>query len=131
MSPTKGNPTLQIRLEPVLHEKLKEAAGESTAGKTGGPALFVRRLIHRELKEPLAGKDLADLLELAARAEDEALWQPERAEELEHLFSDLACLVIAEKDLVRRNFAAQILGKMAAWMMEASPSRLEFPERKS
>jgi hypothetical protein len=38
-----------VRLEPEVMEALRERAGETTVGRAGGLALFVRRLIYEYL----------------------------------------------------------------------------------
>lgn len=115
----KGNPVLQTRLEPAMWDKLREAAGERTEGgsKPGGMSLFVRRLLYRELREPLPDGNLSDLLEMAAAVEDEATWsQPGKVKDL---FYDLVVMTHKETDPIRRNFAAQLLGALVATAEEA------------
>lgn len=107
-----------------MHERLKETAGDGGAGKAGGVALFVRRLIHRELEEPQKGGNLADLQELAARVEDPDLWKPERTKDLQELFCVVADIHHDDPDLVRRNYAAQVLGRLSFAMFNRS--RLAF-----
>lgn len=124
MTPQKGNPYLQIRLEPRMHERLKETAGDGGPGKAGGVALFVRRLIYRELKEP--SKDLADLLELEKKV---LAWEDEPAglltEEIEATFKELWELCFAEQDPIRQNLAFQILGRLTAGFAEGGMVKLQ------
>lgn len=105
MSP-KGNPPLKVRLDPEITEKLREISGEAAGGVPGGMSLFVRRLIYRELgvRLPPPGA-MSVLFVMAERAEsgplseDEVRW--------------LKDLCITEPDIIRRNFALQILGKLS------------------
>jgi hypothetical protein len=120
MTPNRGNPILQVRLTPETHDSLKEAVGDGhQGGKAGGVSLFVRRLIYRELGEPMPSqwsKDdvgaMTDLHELAALVEDEATWKDR--EKVQDLFASLASMARTEPDLIRRNFARQILGHLAS-----------------
>lgn len=115
--PIKGNPYLQVRMPQEVIDILKARFGESEAGKAGGVSLFVRRLVARELREPLPDGNLSDLLELAAAVEDEATWsQPGRVKDL---FYDLVVMTHKEADPIRRNFAAQLLGTLIATAEEA------------
>ena len=47
-----GNPFIMVRLSPEAFAKLQEVAGPSERGRGGGMALWVRRLIHKELGLP-------------------------------------------------------------------------------
>lgn len=47
-----GNPFIMVRLSPEAYAKLQEVAGPSERGRGGGMALWVRRLIHKELGLP-------------------------------------------------------------------------------
>ncbi len=49
----RGNPSVVVRLEPDVMEELRERAGETTVGRAGGLALFVRRIIYEYLGRPL------------------------------------------------------------------------------
>lgn len=116
---SRGNPYLTVRLPQETHDRLKEVVGEGAGGKAGGVSLFVRRLIYRELQEPMPeqwSKDdvgsLTDLVELAALVEDEAILQDRK--KVQNLFSSLASMAREEPELIRRNYARQILGYLAS-----------------
>lgn len=109
-----------------MHERLRETAGDGGPGKAGGVALFVRRLIYRELKEP--SKDLADLLELEAKV---LAWEEEPAglltDEVEATFKELWEMCFTEQDTIRRNLAFQILGRLTAGFAEGGMIKLQHP----
>jgi Arc/MetJ family transcription regulator len=48
----RGNPKLQIRLDPDLMERVQEAF-PAVSGRSGGVALAVRQLLHLVLDEPI------------------------------------------------------------------------------
>lgn len=69
MSPTKGKPVFQIRLEPDVLEKLKAKIPPSERGRGGGVSHYVRRLIYADLglgAPPRFATDHRALLEEAA-----------------------------------------------------------------
>jgi hypothetical protein len=49
---TRGNPKLQIRLDPDLMERVQKAF-PPVSGRSGGVALVVRQLLHLVLEEPI------------------------------------------------------------------------------
>lgn len=49
MSPTKGTPVFQIRLERDVLEKLKDKIPPSERGRSGGVSHYIRRLIYADL----------------------------------------------------------------------------------
>lgn len=53
MTRRSGNPAVVVRLEPDVMEELRKRAGETTTGRAGGLALFVRRIIYEYLELPL------------------------------------------------------------------------------
>lgn len=117
----RGNPYLQIRLSPDVHDKLKTFVGEADGGKAGGVSLFVRRLIYRELLEPLPSQWSKEL-----RAEDQAQnelvglclelerWEQDSAkpEAVTSLKERLKAYAESE-DGINRNLALMMLGKLA------------------
>jgi hypothetical protein len=75
MTPSKGNTTLQVRLEPGIHARLAEVAGKGTAGQLSGPAHFARRLLYLALdKQPPAHygqtKDVDELEQMVRELEE-------------------------------------------------------------
>ena len=134
MTPTKGNPYLQVRLEPRMHELLKDAVAGGEAGKAGGVSLFVRRLIYRELRESHPEDAMSDLLALAVKVDAWAQQQvadskPDDGEELLGALSELAVTEAENEppDLIRLNFARQLCGHMASMLYESSMLKVVDP----
>lgn len=123
MTPNRGNPILQVRLTPETHDRLKEVVGAGDGGKAGGVSLFVRRLIYRELGEPLPkqwGKDAGPLNDmLTALADIEAYERDGDAEKALSLYQALLEVVQDEKDLIARNLAFTMIGRLTPLLMTA------------
>ena len=52
MTPARGNPLLNLRLDPELTERAQEAF-PAVVGRSGGLSLAIRRLLHLALDEPM------------------------------------------------------------------------------
>jgi hypothetical protein len=128
----RGNPYLQVRLPQETHDRLKEVVGEGDGGKAGGVSLFVRRLIYRELGEPVPkqwGKDDAELNDLINVAKDLDKWERDGFEPKAavSLFEALRAEAANGKDLVIRNYATALLGRLTIVLMSKGTLRLEKP----
>ena len=121
MTPSYGNPILQVRLTPDTHEKLKEVAGESEGGKAGGVSLFVRRLIYRELGEQMPdqwGKDSGALNDLIGILADVEKYENKAdAKGAFKLYMALLDSLEAETDLVLRNMLFMLVGRLTPLLL--------------
>ena len=123
MTPSYGTPILQVRLTPKTHEHLKEVAGESDGGKAGGVSLFVRRLIYRELREPLPkqkGKEAGPLNDMLTALAD--IEQYERDNDIKKalsLYRALLDSVDDESDLILKNLTYTMIGRLTPMLTAA------------
>lgn len=135
MTPSRGNPILQIRLPQETHERLKDFVGKGDGGKAGGISLFVRRLIYRELREEMPAQwvkdgteavvesgileSLADLyneIEMLARAIEAD--KPVNEERLQHLFEVSHRNSILTEDPIHKSTCEMMLGRLTVALMK-------------
>jgi len=120
----RGNPYLQVRLPQETHDRLKVVAGEGAGGKAGGVSLFVRRLIYRELGEPMPDQwgqeqgPLNDMLSALADVEQHER-EGKATKEAVSLFNAILETTQQEEDLVARNLAFIMLGRMTKLLIDA------------
>ena len=122
MTPSYGNPILQVRLAPETHDRLKEVAGESDGGKAGGVSLFVRRLIYRELGEPIPkqwGKDSKTLNDLIGILADVERYESEAdTKGAVRLYEALLESLETEADLVAKNMLFTLIGRLTPLLLQ-------------
>ena len=128
MTPSYGNPILQVRLPEEMHDNLKEAVGEERGGKAGGVSLFVRRLIYRELREPLPkqwGKEAGPLNDmLTALADIEQYERDGDVKKALSLYRALLDSVDDESDLILRNLTYTMIGRLTPMLTAAGALKL-------
>lgn len=117
----RGNPYLTVRLPREAHEQLHEAAGKGDGGAAGGAALFVRRLIYRELGELVPSqweKSTAEALEMQNDLITDSCridrWEREGIEQpaFERMLEAVKGIAAKESDPINRTLALQMLGRL-------------------
>ena len=120
----RGNKYLTVRLPDEMHDLLRTEVGKAKGGGTaGGAALFVRRLIYRELRQPMPdqwGKEAGPLNDMLTALAD--IDQYERDGDIKKalgLYRALLDSVNDETDLVLRNLAFTMVGRLTPMLIAA------------
>lgn len=125
----RGNPFFQVRLPKDTHEQLHEVAGKGDGGRAGGAALFVRRLIYRELRQPMPdqwGKEAGPLNDMLSALAD--IDQYERDGDVKKalsLYRALLDSVDDESDLILRNLTYTMIGRLTPMLTAAGAIKIK------
>ncbi|MCA9781090.1 MAG: hypothetical protein KC800_30430 [Candidatus Eremiobacteraeota bacterium] len=111
-----------------MHDRLKEVGGPDQPGRASGASLFVRRLIYRELREPLPkqwGKEAGPLNDmLSALADIEQYERDNDVKKALSLYRALLDSVDDESDLILRNLTYTMIGRLTPMLIAAGALKL-------
>ena len=114
-------PSISMRIRKSPLQAMKEYVGEGQGGSAGGTSLFIRRLIHRELGEPVPEqweKETSPALAVqncyTAACADLDRWERDGPDSAaaESLFKAVKESAKSEVDPINRTLALQILGRL-------------------